>query len=70
MAVLCCRAVLGLEAGQQSGCKLLLRGPAAPPGGGDESRLSTGDVHTGLVEANSRAYWRMSARGNLLGPDP
>lgn len=45
-------------------------GPAAPPGGADESISSTGDVQTGLLEANSRAYWRTSARGNLLGPDP
>lgn len=46
------------------------RGPVAPPGGADGSMSSTGDVHTGLLEANSRAYWRTSARGNRLGPDP
>lgn len=32
------------------------RGPIAPPGGADGSMSSTGDVHTGLLEANSRAY--------------
>lgn len=46
------------------------RGPIAPPGGADGSISSTGEVHTGLLEANSRAYCRTSARGNLLGPDP
>lgn len=44
--------------------------PVVPPGGADESISSTGEVHTGLLEANSIAYWRTSARGNLLGPEP
>lgn len=44
--------------------------PVVPPGGADESMSSTGEVHTGLLEANSIAYCRTSARGNLLGPEP
>lgn len=44
--------------------------PVVPPGGADESMSSTGEVQTGLLEANSMAYWRTSARGNLLGPEP
>lgn len=30
--------------------------PVVPPGGAEESMSSTGDVHTGLLEANSMAY--------------
>lgn len=33
-------------------------------------RSSTGDVHTGLLEANSKAYCRTSTKGNRLGPEP
>lgn len=50
--------------GRGGGC------PVVPPGGAEESMSSTGDVHTGLLEANSMAYWRTSARGNLFGPEP
>lgn len=50
--------------GGGSGC------PVVPPGGADESMSSTGEVHTGLLEANSMAYWRTSARGNRFGPEP
>lgn len=31
---------------------------------------STGEVQTGLLEANSNAYCRTSTKGNLLGPEP
>lgn len=31
---------------------------------------STGEVQTGLLEANSNAYCRTSTSGNLLGPEP
>lgn len=34
------------------------------------SRSSTGEVQTGLLEANSSAYCRTSTKGNLLGPEP
>lgn len=50
--------------GRGGGC------PVVPPGGAEESMSSTGEVHTGLLEANSIAYWSTSARGNLFGPEP
>lgn len=50
--------------GRGGGC------PVVPPGGAEESMSSTGEVHTGLLEANSMAYWSTSARGNLFGPEP
>lgn len=31
---------------------------------------STGEVQTGLLEANSKAYCRTSTKGNRLGPEP
>lgn len=53
-----------IHLGRGGGC------PVVPPGGAEESMSSTGDVHTGLLDANSMAYWSTSARGNLFGPDP
>lgn len=31
---------------------------------------STGEVQTGLLDANSNAYCRTSTKGNRLGPEP
>lgn len=56
--------ILKIHLSGGSGC------PVVPLGGADESISSTGEVHTGLLEANSMAYWRTSARGNLFGPEP
>lgn len=41
-----------------------------PLGGELASRSSTGEVQTGLLEANSKAYCRTSTKGNRLGPEP
>lgn len=41
-----------------------------PLGGELASISSTGEVQTGLLEANSNAYCRTSTNGNRLGPEP
>lgn len=41
-----------------------------PLGGELASISSIGEVQTGLLEANSKAYCRTSTRGNRLGPEP
>lgn len=43
---------------------------SVPLAGALAPRSSTGDVHTGLLEANSKAYCRTSTKGNRLGPEP